>query len=313
MVNFRYHLVSIIAVFLALALGIVLGSYTINPIVVKNLRSQVSSLRSDKGSLRARVLELDSRVKRDAAFVSGVSPQLLDGELDHQRVVIVRAPDSPSSVADDVAGAVTEAGGKVTATVNVQDDWLDPTEVAVLDDLAGRLAEPGTTLPTGTAYERAATVLAGALLGKPHLTAAERTALAGFEEAKLISVSDNPSKGALLVFVPPDGVADPDDADRVATDELAALARAFAAEGKGVVVAGAPGADQGSGLINTIRADDTAKATVSTVDDADTVAGVLRTVLALVSERHGVTGQYGVGGGASAQVPAPLPTATPTP
>ena len=60
MVNFRYHLVSIIAVFLALALGIVLGTYTINPVVVHNLRTQVKALRSDKGDLRSRVLQLDA-------------------------------------------------------------------------------------------------------------------------------------------------------------------------------------------------------------------------------------------------------------
>src|SRR5436190_15229234 len=203
MVNFRYHLVSIIAVFLALALGIVLGSYTINPIVVNNLRSQVKSLRSDKSDLRSRVLQLDSQVKKDTGLVTGLTPQLIGGQLDHQRVVIVRAPGASSSIADDVNEAVTSAGGKVSARVDIEGDWLDPTEVAVLDDLAGRLAEPGTTLPTGTAYERAATVLAHALVGGRRLSPAERTALAGFAEAKLVSVSDNPTERGRVVFRAP--------------------------------------------------------------------------------------------------------------
>jgi hypothetical protein len=46
-IDFRYHLVSIVAVFLALAVGVVLGSAALNGPVVAGLRKSVSTLRHE--------------------------------------------------------------------------------------------------------------------------------------------------------------------------------------------------------------------------------------------------------------------------
>jgi hypothetical protein len=221
-------------------------------------------------------------------------------------------PSASSGIANDVADAVVAAGGKLAATVGIDSSWVDPTSVALLGDLANRLAVPGTVPPGGNAYIRSARVLASALMGPAHLTSAQTTILAGFEQAKLLSVSDSPLKGTLAVVVAADGVADPTDADTAATGYLLAIATAVDAAGHGAVVIGPPAADQGSGLVRAVRSDDAAKATLSSVDDGGTTTGTIRAVLALVSERHGVSGQYGVGGDASGQAP-PAPSPTPTP
>ncbi len=52
MIDFRYHLVSIVAVFLALAIGIVLGTTALNGPITSRLRSLETSLRSEADSLR---------------------------------------------------------------------------------------------------------------------------------------------------------------------------------------------------------------------------------------------------------------------
>ena len=53
MIDFRYHLVSLISVFLALAVGIVLGAGPLKEAIGDQLTGQVESLRADKEKLRA--------------------------------------------------------------------------------------------------------------------------------------------------------------------------------------------------------------------------------------------------------------------
>ena len=57
-VDFRYHIVSIVAVFLALAVGIVLGTYTINSSLLKDIKHRASDLRHENDGLRNRIRDL---------------------------------------------------------------------------------------------------------------------------------------------------------------------------------------------------------------------------------------------------------------
>ena len=52
MINFRYHVVSLTAVFLALAIGLVVGTAALNGPVADSLNNQVTSLRKDNTQLR---------------------------------------------------------------------------------------------------------------------------------------------------------------------------------------------------------------------------------------------------------------------
>ena len=52
MIDFRYHLVSLVSVFLALAVGIVLGAGPLKEPIGESLQSQVDALRSDRDTLR---------------------------------------------------------------------------------------------------------------------------------------------------------------------------------------------------------------------------------------------------------------------
>ena len=51
MIDFRYHLVSLIAVFLAVALGIVIGTTALNQPILADIKNQVTALEQDKRSL----------------------------------------------------------------------------------------------------------------------------------------------------------------------------------------------------------------------------------------------------------------------
>jgi hypothetical protein len=322
-VDFRYHIVSIVAVFLALAVGIVLGTYTINNQVLSNIKHQVSGLRHDNDRLRGRIATLQGQDGHDRAFVAAVDPLIVAGRLSKQRVALVLAPGASSGMAGDIKQMVLSAGATVTSTVKIGKAWTDPTQLPLLDDLAARLVEPGITLPTGSTYERIALVLAQALLrhptqiptsSAPPATSADTTALAGLTTAQLVSVTpSHPTPATLAVLVAPDAPSQPTKDDVAAANGLAALAHELDVAGGGTVVAGSIGADQPAGVIAAVRADSTIKRAVSTVDDADTETGRIRLVLALAAELDDASGQYGVGPGANAPAPspAPLPTSTP--
>jgi copper transport outer membrane protein MctB len=324
-VDFRYHIVSIVAVFLALGLGIVLGTYTINSQIIKHARHEVHALRQQKDSLQNQILTLQSQTGNDAHFLSGLAPWVLHGRLAHQRVVVFEAPNAQPSIASAVSAAVVEAGGTVTATVKLANNWINPAESAILDDLATRLVEPGLRLPVGTAADRAAYVVCATLVTKHPpavvgsrvggLTAPQTTALAGFTEAKLLSVSpQHPTRGTLAVMIGSAAPAKPDATDQAAVATVASFAEQLVSTSAGTVIVGPTGSASSGGLVNAVRSSIAGhESAPSSVDDADTPSGVLVTVLALAEERRGIHGQYGLGKGASAPVPSPGATPVPTP
>jgi hypothetical protein len=320
-VDFKYHVVSIVAVFLALTIGIVLGTYTINGQVLKNIRHQVSSLRGENDGLRGRVQALERQQRQAGTFVEGISPLVLENRLARQRVILVMAPGASSGIANGVKDALSAAGATVSATVKVNKDWLSPDQTAVIGDLANRLAEPGLSLPDGTAYERAGRVLATALLRHPpaatdvgsgSLSSSDASTLAGFKTAGLVSVSPSrPAPGTLAVLVVGGAPKEATDATKAADATLTALARELDFAGGGAVVVGPPTSAEAGGIVAAARSDDDTRKAVSTVDDADTRTGRIRVVLALAAELRNASGQYGVGPGANAALPSPAPLPTP--
>ena len=60
MIDFRYHLVSLIAVFLAVALGIIIGTTALNEPILTDIEGQVAELEEDKRSLEDRTQQLQA-------------------------------------------------------------------------------------------------------------------------------------------------------------------------------------------------------------------------------------------------------------
>ena len=64
MIDFRYHLVSLVSVFLALAIGVVLGAGPLRDTIGATLEDQVQALRQDKGNLQEAVADRDALLGR---------------------------------------------------------------------------------------------------------------------------------------------------------------------------------------------------------------------------------------------------------
>ncbi|MDR3359387.1 MAG: copper transporter [Bifidobacteriaceae bacterium] len=139
MVNFRYHVVSLVAVFLALAVGIVLGAGPLKEPIGSSLADQVSSLRDDRDALRAELEAAEGRGAYADSELAALAPQALDGMLTGRKVALVAIGADLDHRLAALRGGVKLAGAEVTADIRLEDDWLtggdDPRE-----ELAGRLA-----------------------------------------------------------------------------------------------------------------------------------------------------------------------------
>ncbi|MDR1151416.1 MAG: copper transporter, partial [Bifidobacteriaceae bacterium] len=89
MINFRYHLVSLICVFLALAVGIVLGAGPLRDPITANLDAQVTSLREEKDSLREDLASAEADLDYRDGILETLVPIAVDAMLPAVQVALV--------------------------------------------------------------------------------------------------------------------------------------------------------------------------------------------------------------------------------
>lgn len=133
MLDFRYHALSLVAVFLALGIGIVLGS-SIGDTVVSNANKDIaSSLRGDVIDARNRADDAQTAVGQREAALEALFPRVAGGVLRVQTVAIVSSGALGADVQTDVRDAVKAAGGKLGSVSQVQ----SPPDVGKLGEAVG--------------------------------------------------------------------------------------------------------------------------------------------------------------------------------
>lgn len=311
MIDFRYHLVSIIAVFFALAAGIVLGAGPLGDRVDDNLADQTSSLRDENRDLREQLEAAQTDLDFQEQFIQEVMPRLVSGQLDEEHVGIIAMPGADEDTVAAVRETLQTAGATADLIVRIEPTWTDPDSEPVLDELASELVTSGTELPTeGGGYTRGATVLASALLAQPsgepgggaHETVDTATVTA-FQESELIVLEQDASVAPSLAVMVAGSVSGDDAEDRLG--RLTDLAQQFDAAGAGSVVAG-PAATADGGLVQAVREGGDLAEAVSTVDSADLPSGRAAIVFALNEQEDGGAGHYGVIGETDGVLP-PVP------
>jgi hypothetical protein len=307
-ISFRYHIVSIIAVFLALALGIVVGTTALNGPITKDLRHQVDSLKNDRNSLQGQVTQLQGQVGDGERFGELYGSQIVKGTLRDTNVLIVGLPGASGSVKDGLARKVTAAGGKVSGRVQLSSDYADPKQAGAMTKFAtGGVQPTGLTYPnTDQAGAVGGALLAYVLLGKGEPSDLTQV-VAGFAQMHMLKLegsdSVTPSTNVLVVA---DGVLAAGDAR--GQTELALLTQ-LQLQGAHAVVAGDTPAATESGVVALVRSDASDRSTIATVDNADTALGQVSTILALADvgkpAPNTIVGHYGTASGAKALFPDP--------
>ncbi|HEU0103939.1 MAG TPA: copper transporter [Mycobacteriales bacterium] len=314
MVDFRYHLVSIIAVFLALALGIVIGTTALNGEILDSLKSSIGTLTAEKRNLEGSVTELRQQTATDQQLADRIGPAAVAGQLQGRRVVLVTLPNGSAAAADALVPLLQAAGATVTGNVQLRGDLIDPERAAAVDAVITQVS-PGGLDGAGTeTVQRASAELAAALVsssaGSSISSSAADEVLAGFRDGNLIEADDDlGARAELAVLVAGDPVTSDDATVRAARARaLLSFAAAFDAAGEGAVVAGPSAAAEEGGVVRALRDDGALSQRVSSVDGADQPQGRLVVVFALREQAEGGSGRYGAGPGAQAAVPS-LPAA----
>jgi len=327
-IDFRYHLVSIVAVFLALAVGIVLGSTELRGAALSALDRTSNALSQKLNAADNENSALQQQVNGDRSFAQAAEPVLLAHLLDGKRAVIVTAPGAPAGVVSGISTALSDAGATVSGQVGLSAKFADTSasNLSLLDQLTQRVAPSGLTLANGTPQQQAAQVLASALVSPGAAggsggsggsgvagSQAAQTILSGYSAGQFITVSGQPAQGATLAVIvtpasiPAGGNSDP------ANQAIVSLAQEFGSNSQATVVAGSSAGSAPGSAISAVRSSGAAN-NASTVDNADEVSGQIVAVQALALQSSGhKPGSYGTQPDAGSAAPSPAPTPSVSP
>lgn len=313
MIDFRYHIVSLISVFLALAVGIILGAGPLKESIGDQLTGQVEALRADKDTLRTELDGARTELTETESFVSATAPALLEGVLPTRRVAVVQLGKIDDAVYEGVQQQLLASGATISARVQLTPAWTDPDQADTRQSYAASLAEYLEN-PSGDGFDATlAQVLVDSLTdadpADPDAFSSDASLVrAVLVEGKLVKVIDEPQAPAdAFVFLAPTTVTS-DDAESTQAADLAAASRieatlvsAAQSGSEGALVAGGTAVE--GDLVTTIRADQALAATLTTVSGTTTVTGQVTVPLALAARISGQVGQYGPGEGATAAAP----------
>lgn len=303
MISFRYHLVSIVAVLFALAIGIVVGSGLLSDPLRRQLKTQVDRLAATNEQLLRDLGERDSALDQLRAFAEAAEARLTEDALLGRSVVLFSLEGTDGAMLDELRGSIEQAGGRVALTVTALDRLSlegaeDRSELATLTgssatapgDLRRQTASmlgSGAAAAAGTASEGI-----GATPDQRFEQLAQELADAGFVALEDVQEGDAvPTDSVFLV-----AAGAPDPLAYGPTGFVKALCLGLS-DGAGGILVAEPSASVW-GLVEEIRADADTSERIATVDQADTAPGRIETVLGLDAASEGRAGHYGVEPGA---------------
>jgi hypothetical protein len=282
----RYHAVSLIAVFLALAIGILIGAEFGGDALTNTRKNLEQSLTGNLQDARERADELNGKLARSDEFASRVYPALVRDRLEGRRIGVIALGDLPGDTSAAIEDALDPTGARLVGIGVVR----EPVDLSAL---AGELAKTRfanirrneeTLAEFGTGVGRQL-VRGGTLL--------ERVRSHLFSRA-------SGNFGAL------DGVI----VVRQTPEEMGAVQRAKVTTLETALMAGITGTRAPAVGVETSTAEPSSVSffagnDLSSVDDVETTAGRVASVFALL----GAEGSFGVKGSADRLLPDLLPPA----
>ena len=314
MVDFRYHLISLIAVILALALGILAGSGFLGGPILEQLQNEVDDLGETNDSLREEIDLQDARLSEAENFARSAQALLVDDTLDGTEIVVVQVAGSDGGLVDGVKRALVDAAGTIVTEITLSSKLALQSAPAadelslITDSLAGE---------EGQILEDAALLLGERLgvaaaeteqLQAPATTAEQRLTnlLGDLEAAEFIGVSTQSDQGpapedAIFVLVGGAASRSPFNLARFAPPLAEGLTE------RGAVALVVESSASTWGLVSAIRSDIEARSLAATVDNGETTIGRRALVLGLQNAADGVIGHFGSQPGRTSLIPDTAP------
>jgi Copper transport outer membrane protein, MctB len=149
MIDFRYHVVSLVSVFLALAVGIVLGAGPLKGTISDTLSNQVDQLRKDTANLHTELQTSQNATANRDAFTAAVLPTLVGQQLGGTSVVLVTVPGAHTDAIKPLTQALQASGATVTGEIDIKDAWTDPGRAKDRTSLLRTLTQPRPSASSG--------------------------------------------------------------------------------------------------------------------------------------------------------------------
>jgi hypothetical protein len=305
LISFRYHLVSIVAVFLALALGVLLGTTVVNQGVTNELNRRTDQAVSRANQLKEQVAQQQAELGQWDRFARSIEPLLVRGQLAGDAVVLVTQVDVEPAEVDGVRKVLEEAGATVVADL-VATDRLALSTPDARRQLAALVGVPDDPADPARVQEAAARRLAARLAAGPTGSEGDDL-LAGLRDAGFLVMRGTVGLAQIggpdqAVVMLAGGPAQPSVEPEAFLQPLAAaLVRALRP------VVAAETSDSAYDFVGLLRRDGATDGRLVTVDNADQMPGRVAVVLGLrdllLSPARG--GDYGVKDGASSLIPSP--------
>jgi len=306
-ISLRTHAISLAAVFLALAIGVALGSGLLSNTVLSGLRDDKKDLQTQIEGLTEQKNALNEKLSAAGEFDGQMAPRILRDSLAAKAVVLFRTPDAEDDDVESLSRMVEQAGGTVSGTVALTDEFVNANSAEKLLSVVNSPIVPaGAQLSTKSVDQGSQ---AGDLLGivlltnrDPKVPAVDdqqrNTVLTALRDTGFITYGTDRVGAADAALIVTGGGLGDDAGNRGAT--VARFAAGLAPHGSGTVVAGRDGTASGTAAVAVTRSDAALASSVSTVDDVDAASGRITAVLALQDLINGGRpGQYGIGQGAT--------------
>jgi hypothetical protein len=267
----RYHAYSLIAVFIALGVGIVIGAGFGQDLVSSTSRSLEESLQGDLEDARAEADELAAELQREREFGEAIYPALVEGLLEGDRVKVIALGSLSDGLSDDIEAALDPTGAEVAEVAVVRQPpgldglaaGLDGTRFARLD------RDPEQLEAFGRAAGR------DLVQGGGHIDDVRE---------QFLSRASGEAERVSEVILVRDPLDEPSDEEQAAADRLeAGLLQGIAATG--VPVVAVERSDTEPSSVPTFD-----EANVPTVDSVDLVAGRVAMIFVLL----GAEGNFGI-------------------
>lgn len=308
MISLRQHALSLAAVFLALAVGVVLGSGFLSDTLLSSLRDEKKDLNTQISGLNDQKNVLNEKLSAANNFDTQLAGRIVHDALAGKSVVVFRTPDAKDDDVAAVSKFIGQAGGTVTGTVSLTQEFVEANSAEKLQTVVNSSVLPaGQQLSTKLVDQgsQAGDLMGIALLANPNPAVPpvddtqRNTVLAALRDTGFITYQASDHMGAANAALVVTGGALPQDAGNQGAT-VARFSAALAPHGSGTLLAGRDGSATGGAAVAVARADAGLNSAISTVDDVDAAPGRITAVLGLHDLLGGGhAGQYGTGHGAT--------------
>lgn len=303
MIDFRYHLVSLMAVLVALTMGVVLGAGPLQGKISDTLSGQVTALSKQQTELRQANEDLVKQANSSNEYIGVLGRKVTPGTMTGRKVAVVRMPGVSDEAVNGINAQLKMAGAAITDSVTVKDSWFNEDSQSYRDTLASTLASKlGDKADAKVSSQQVlATALGMGLTSSDKEIQTLVTSLSA-GDTPLISASEVTDPAQLIVVATAES-KEKEGQDPQLKPDLEFVKGINLALPKGTVVVGS--AQSEGDYLSQIRAE---KIEVTTVDSIGSVMSNVSTPFALLADEAGNNQAYGTEHYATQLIP-PIPQA----